>query len=110
MPEKQKINLQRVNNIILNEHIRKDFFEQTKVDRYFLLNEADSLYLTDKQARLAKLLIKGLTSKQIAKIIGISHRTVEGNSSEIKSKLQDILNRALNKEQMIQLLRSSNLT
>lgn len=109
LPKKQQINPQRVNNIILNEQIRKDFFEQTKVERYFLLNEADSLYLTDKQARLAKLLIKGMTSKQMAKSIGISHRTIEGHCSEIKNKMQDALKKNLSKSQMIQLLRSSNL-
>jgi hypothetical protein len=110
LPSHQYVNHDRVNNIILSEKIREDFFEQTKVNRYFLLNESDNLYLTNKQAECAKMITNGLTSKQIAKEMKISYRTVEGYCTDIKDKLQESLKISLNKSQLIQILRHSNIT
>lgn len=109
LPIQQKINTNRVNNIVVSDNLRKQFFENSKINRYFLLNESDSLYLTNKQAEIAKLFTNGLTSKKIAKVVGISHRTVEGYLLDIKHKIQDETNQALSKDQLIQMLRNSNI-
>lgn len=109
LPEPQVVDTNRVNNIILSEQTRKHFFENTKIKRYFLLTESDSLYLSNRQAACATLFIKGYTSKQISRVMGVSHRTVEGYLLDIKNKVQDETNRRLTKDQLIQLLRNSNL-
>ena len=109
LPESQIIDYARVNNIKLSENTRENFFKLTKVKRYFLINESDTVYLTSKQVEYTSYLIKGLTAKHIAKEMGISHRTAEGYLSEIKHKLQDIKGMPLSKAQILQILRSSNL-
>ncbi|KTD11912.1 Bacterial regulatory protein, luxR family [Legionella gratiana] len=109
LPSQQIINPNRVNNILLAEKIREQFLEQTQVNRYFLLNESDSLYLTKKQADCARLFARGYTSKHIAKEMSLSPRTVEGYILDIKSKLQESLNKSLTKQQIMQILRFSNL-
>lgn len=109
LPSPQKINTERVNNIVLSNQVRKEFIENTKINRYFILNESDNLYLTQRQAECAKLLVNGFTAKQISKIIGISHRTIEGYLLDIKQKIQDGVGRMLNKEQLIQILKISNI-
>jgi DNA-binding CsgD family transcriptional regulator len=71
--------------------------------------ESDNLYLSSKKAECAALLTKGQTSKQIAKVMNISHRTVEGYVLDIKNQLQVTLNKTLSKEQLIKILRQSNI-
>ncbi|HEM7073816.1 TPA: helix-turn-helix transcriptional regulator [Legionella pneumophila] len=110
LPFKQDVNSNRVNNIVVSEKIRQEFLEQTKINRYFLLNESDSLYLTGKQAECARFITKGYTSKHIAKEMNISHRTVEGYILDIKNKLQESLSKNLTKSQINQILRYSNIT
>jgi DNA-binding CsgD family transcriptional regulator len=109
LPSPQKINTERVNNIVLSNQVRKNFFENTKINRYFILNESDDLYLTQRQAECAKLFVNGFTAKQISKTIGISHRTIEGYLRDIKQKIQDGVGRVLNKDQLIQILKGSNI-
>ncbi len=109
LPTPQEIITTRVNNITVSDKVRADFFENSNVSRYFLLNESDDLYLTKKQGECASLLIKGQTSKQIARNMSLSPRTVEGYISDIRNKLCDSLNKPLNKDQIIQILRGSNI-
>lgn len=109
LPSQQTVNHERVNNIVLSEQIREQFLEQTQVNRYFLLNESDSLYLTKKQADCARLFARGATSKNIAKDMSLSPRTVEGYIQEIKNKLQETLGKNLTKEHLVHILRHSNL-
>lgn len=109
LPEPQKINPERVNNINVSKRMRKEFLSRATVSRYYLLNESDELYLTPKQAECASLFIKGLTAKQIAIRMGVSYRTVEGQVQDIKSKIQDALNQPLTKEHLIKILRAANI-
>lgn len=109
LPKQQSINPNRINNGLLSEEAREKFLKQTTVNQYFLLNISDKLYLTNKQAEFAHFLVRGYTSKQIAQRMNISSRTAEGYMVEVKNKLQHILNKVLNKSEIIQLLRSSNL-
>lgn len=109
LPKKQSINPDRLNNIVLSQKNREEFLDKTKINRYFLLNESDNLYLTDKQAGLAVLIAKGYTSKQIAKKMNLSYRTIEGYALELKNRLQESLNRDLNKSELMRILRQSNI-
>lgn len=109
LPNPQLVNPHRVNNIILSDKQRKGFLEATPVNRYFLLNESDDLYLTTKQAECASLLAKGLTSKQMAKHMNISFRTVEKYVLDVRHKIQEATNSSLTKERLIQSLRHANI-
>lgn len=110
LPEKREIKTERINNILLTEEIRKNFMKKTKISRYFLLNQSDELYLTNKQAECVSLSMQGLTSKQIGKKVGISHRTVESYFLDIKNKIEDVIGSDLTKEELLTILRNSNLT
>lgn len=109
LPTPQKIDSNRVNNIILSDALRAEFLKKTEVPKYYLLNESDELYLTKKQAEYATLFLKGLSAKQIARNMNISYRTVEGHLHDIKIKLQDALNTSLSKEQLLHILRGANI-
>jgi len=109
LPTPQKINTERVNNIILSDTLRNDFLKKTEVARYYLLNESDDLYLTKRQAEYASLFITGLSAKQIAQRTHVSYRTVEGQLQDIKSKIQESLNTPITKERMIHILRAANI-
>lgn len=110
LPKQQSVNPKRINNGALSEDAREQFLKHTMVNQYFLLNISDHLYLTNKQAEFARFLVRGYTSKQIAQKMNISPRTAEGYMAEIKNKLQQILNKILNKSEIIQVLRSANIT
>lgn len=111
LPTKQMINSSRkINQIVVSEDTRRKFIADTRITRYFLFNSSDDLYLTQKQAECAKFLIKGYTSKYIAKEMCISHRTVEGYLLTIKNKLQQALQKPLTKQQVIKILQSSNIS
>jgi DNA-binding CsgD family transcriptional regulator len=109
LPTARSIDVNRVNNMIIAEERKHEFLQHTKVNRYFLLNEADELYLTLKQAEYAKLLIEGNTAKQIAHKMHVSYRTAEGYSEDLKNKLQDFFNKHLSKLELIEIIKSSNL-
>lgn len=109
LPRPQVINTERVNNIMLSESVRDTFLRQSAVSKYYLINEADDLYLTSKQAQYASLFIKGLSAKEIARQMNVSFRTVEGHIFDIKQKVQDALGQTLAKEKLIQILRAANI-
>lgn len=56
--------------------------------RFWLPNKLGNEYLTKKEFEVLKLILLGKTSKQIAKILGISYRTVEEHTGNIRKKLQ----------------------
>lgn len=109
LPEKQTIDPNQIKNFTLPNNVRQQFLEHTPIQRYFLLSESQDVYLTRKQGLCASLLIKGYTSKQIAREINLSHRTVEGYFLKMKNKLEESLKRKLTKNQLIQILRESDL-
>ena len=109
LPNPQHVNTNRVNNMSISDNLRKEFLDATPVNRYFLLNESDNLYLTTKQAECASLLAKGMTSKQIAQHMNISFRTVEKNVLDLRQKIQDKTDSHLTKDRLIQILRHSNI-
>ncbi|KTD48658.1 Bacterial regulatory protein, luxR family [Legionella rubrilucens] len=109
LPEQQSISPNKINYLSLSDKARGQFLEETKVERYFLFNESQDLYLTRKQGLCASLLVKGYTSKQIAKEVNISHRTVEGYFLKMKNKMEESLKRTLSKNQIIQILQQAQI-
>lgn len=57
-------------------------------DRLFLPKELGNEYLTKQEVCVLKLIILGKTSKQIAKELGVSFRTIEEYTNNLKRKLQ----------------------
>ena len=89
LPNQQNINSERVNNIVISDQVRSEFLQKTQVKRYYILNEADDLYLTQKESEVTTLYINGFTAKHIAVQLDLSPRTVEGYLAQIKYKIQD---------------------
>jgi len=88
LPEQQIIINRKLNRIDLSEKNRQDFFRKTNIERFFILNQENNLYLTKREAECISHMIGGATAKQTAKILGISFRTVESHFHQAKEKLQ----------------------
>ena len=56
--------------------------------RLWLPSSLGKDYLTKKEVSVLRLILLGRTSKQIAKILGLSYRTIEEYTNKIKRKLQ----------------------
>lgn len=105
LPEKQIVTSSRkLKNIDISQKTRSDFFKMTNIDRFFLFNQDENLYLTKREAECVTYMIDGATAKQTAKILGISFRTVESYIQQIKEKLK-----CSSKEELISLLIESNI-
>ena len=87
LPEKQIILPNRLKKIKISTSKRKEFYQKTYIDKFYLLNQSDNVYLTRKQAECAAYLAAGATAKQCAKALGISFRTVESYINNIKEKI-----------------------
>lgn len=109
LPEKQIITPERIIKNNISELTREKFYNKTNVDRFYLLSESDDLYLTKKQAECATYFIEGATAKECAKLLNISHRTVEGYLSDIKSKIHNSLGVNLNKDELIRFLKKTGV-
>ncbi len=56
--------------------------------RFWLPSKLGNEYLTKKEVTILRVILLGKTSKQIAKILGVSYRTIEEHTEKIKRKLQ----------------------
>lgn len=79
---------------ISNEMIRKQFpsqllglFPEDGPRRYYLKRKYKNVCFSRRQAECAFYLLQGKTAKQTAKILQLSHRTVEAVIAHIKNKL-----------------------
>lgn len=109
LPEQQIVNPNRLKNIEISSHIRTAFYKKTEMDRFYLLDISDGLYLTPKQAEIAAYLVMGATAKQCARHLGISHRTVETYIEEIKQKIFKFLGINLNKNELAEFFRKTEI-
>jgi DNA-binding CsgD family transcriptional regulator len=66
---------------------KADFLAATQIKRFYLPNADDSDYLSERELACAKLLVHGMTAKEIALSLEISPRTVEVHINSIKDKL-----------------------
>jgi DNA-binding CsgD family transcriptional regulator len=104
LPEKQIVKDKELKKIILSDKIRQKFFEDTTIDRFFIPDCENDVYLTKREAECASHMLDGATAKQIGKLLDISHRTVESHLNQVKEKL-----RCSTKEQLVDFLFSSNI-
>lgn len=80
---------------IIGSHINISSLQQTPSNKYFdakgrflLPKKMGNEYLTVKEFSVLRLILMGKTSKEIAKFLGLSYRTIEGYTDRIKRKLQ----------------------
>lgn len=104
LPQRQVINSNRLKNIEIPSNVRRSFYKKTKMDKFYLLDISDDLYLTPKQAEVATYLVIGATAKQCARQLGISYRTVETYIEEIKQKIFQFLGINLSKGELAEFL------
>jgi predicted DNA binding protein len=104
LPQRQIINSNRLKNIEIPSNVRRSFYKKTKMDKFYLLDVSDDLYLTPKQAEVATYLVVGATAKQCARQLGISYRTVETYIEEIKQKIYQFLGINLSKGELAEFL------
>lgn len=107
LPEKQIITPKILNNMEVTQSEREIFYEKTNIEKFYLLTEADDLYLTKKQAECAAYLIEGATAKQCAKALNISYRTVESYINDIKTKLFEFSGTKLSKDELVGFLKNT---
>ncbi len=109
LPEKQIITPNRLREIKISISKREEFYRETPIERFYLINQSDKCYLTQKQAECAAYLVAGATAKQSAKAIGISYRTVEGYIDNIKEKIFLLTGIKPSKNELIKILRDSGV-
>lgn len=81
---------------IAGSHINLPGYSPAGVDRHFIDEQGrlwlpegfGSEYLTRKEVAVLRLILAGKTSKQTAKVMGISFRTVEEYTQKIRKKFQ----------------------
>lgn len=61
-------------------------FPKSDCSRYYLRGRYQKIYLTPREASCAFYLLQGKTAKQTAKILNLSHRTIEDVLDRIKNK------------------------
>ncbi len=88
--------------VALNQADNKFIGKKLSPSSYILDDQHKPLPLTDKQENCLFLLIRGKSSKEIAKILGISYRTVESHIEAVKNKLacqhkSELIEKSLNK-------------
>lgn len=87
LPDKQVIQPRKLKQIDFSVNKRMEFFDKTRIDRFFLLNQEKEVYLTRREAECMTYVIKGASAKQIAKILNISYRTVQSHIQNVREKL-----------------------
>ncbi len=104
LPHKQIINNDRLNTVNITKQERERFLRNTQIDRFFIMNLDEDIYLTKREAECVFLMLDGQTAKQIAEYLNISYRTVETHYKNAKDKLN-----CSTKEELNKILKDSNI-
>jgi DNA-binding CsgD family transcriptional regulator len=84
------INLENSSNIpIFNSDISIDEASDSllPINKFYLYGEHEDVYLTSQEKLCLEQLSRGLTAKEAASILGLSHRTIEFYIANLKKKL-----------------------
>ncbi len=79
----------RVNSFLVQgtDTVRTRFIEKTPINRYFMDYYGANIYFTDRELCCMQGICQGKTSKEIARDLKISYRTVESYIRNVKEKL-----------------------
>lgn len=87
LPEKQVINRRRLDKNILSKDEKNAFLRSTLINKFTIINKGEQIQLTRREAESAAYMVNGYTAKEIAKILGVSFRTIEKFNIKVKEKL-----------------------
>lgn len=104
LPDNQIVPSAKARSPIFSEKKRIDFFKKTEIERFFISEKDDSVYLTRREAECVAYMLYGSTAKQTAKSLNISYRTVESYINQAKEKLE-----LSSKEELIEFLYGSGV-
>lgn len=110
LPNKQIISEDSLQRCALDNKLRQDFYNNTEIDRYFILSEADDLYVTKKQAECIAYMMEGATAKETAYKMNISYRTVEGYIEDVKTKIPAQTGTRCNKDDLMKIFKHSGIS
>ena len=68
--------------------IKKTGYYNDKEQRYYLGPDLDNAHLTLREIEVFKRVLLGYSARQIAEVVGISPKTVEGHIENLRTKLQ----------------------
>ena len=105
LPSKQIVTGSISDDVFLGRQSRKSFIEKIPINKYYMINKDENVYLTKREFECAYLFISGLTKKEVSKELGISARTVETYILRSQEKLK-----SLNKCQLSQEILSSGFS
>ncbi len=74
------------NESCIQELFKREFLKETAIKTLKLTGELKGEVLTNKQLNCIINLMEGKTAKEIAKTLDISHRTVEGHVTKLKTR------------------------
>lgn len=74
------------NETYVLESFKKEFLKETAIKNLRLTGDLEGELLTNKQLGCIIHLIEGKTAKEIAKILGVSYRTIEGHITKLKTR------------------------
>lgn len=79
---------QNISGSLLNEdHLENELFEDTKIEKYFLNTQNGDAELSRREYQILQSISEGKTSKEVARILNLSPRTVESFIQNTKQKL-----------------------
>lgn len=104
LPDNQLVSNKKEKPLYFSEKNRIDFFKKTEIERFFISEQDESVYLTKREAECVAYMLYGSTAKQTAKNLNISYRTVESYINQAKEKLK-----LSTKEELIEFLYGSGV-
>ena len=72
--------------IYIPENFKKEFIKETTLKNLRLTGDLEGEILSHKQLACVIHLVEGKTAKEIAKILGLSYRTIEGHITKLKAR------------------------
>lgn len=86
-----------------NSNVKEKFYQETKINRYFLRGLPHNKYLTKREFEIASLLANGKQMKEVADLLGLTHRTVAYYLDNAKTRLN-----CFSRSQLIDIVTKSN--
>jgi DNA-binding CsgD family transcriptional regulator len=87
LPEKQIIKNLNLDHNIIGDDEKNAFIKSTIIKKFTIVNNGERIQLSRREAESAAYMVNGYTSKEIAKILGLSFRTIEKFNLKVKAKL-----------------------
>lgn len=87
LPDKQIIKHSHADKDILGYGERNSFIKSTLIKKFTIINKGEMIQLSRREAECAAFMVSGYTSKEIARVLGVSFRTIEKFHLKVKEKI-----------------------